>query len=112
MARSGGLSVRGESFVAQDLDYVQQLAARHPSLYETITRFEMQPGTADALIGAGARGPGRLLEDAGFGGLPWIQKGMTDAVHIKAELGAVTYGLRPGSAGIFNSRIIGFGPLG
>lgn len=37
---------------------------------------------------------------------------MTDAVHIKAELGAVTYGLRPGSVNIFNSRILGFEELG
>jgi len=33
---------------------------------------------------------------------------MTEAVHIKAELGAITYGLRSGSAAIFNSRILSF----
>jgi hypothetical protein len=44
----------------------------------------------------------------GFGEMRAIEKGMTDAVHIKAELGAVTYRLRSGSADIFNSRILGF----
>ena len=109
---SGGLSVRGESFVTQSLGYVQHLAARHPDLYETIVRYEMAPGTRDALLEAGARGPGLLLEEMGFGNMPAIEKGMADAVHIKAEFRAVTYGLRPGSVDIFNSRILGFGELG
>jgi hypothetical protein len=60
------------------------------------------------LLQAGARGSGRLLDEMGFGEMRAIEKGMTDAVHIKAELGAVTYRLRSGSADIFNSRILGF----
>jgi hypothetical protein len=105
---NGGLSVRGENFVTQSLGYVQQLAARHPSWYEKIVRFDMAPGTRDALLAAGVRGQGRLLDEMGFGDMPIIAKGLNDAVHIKAELGAVTYGLRSGSVNIFNSRIMGF----
>ncbi|MGH3921276.1 MAG: RHS repeat-associated core domain-containing protein, partial [Pseudonocardiaceae bacterium] len=111
LSRTGALSVRGESFVTQDLGYVQQLAARHPDLYETIVRFDMAPGTRQALVDAGARSPGRLLEESGLGHLPRIEKGMTDAVHIKGELGSINYGLRQGSANIFNRRILGFGEL-
>jgi ElaB/YqjD/DUF883 family membrane-anchored ribosome-binding protein len=108
---SGGLSVRGESFVTQELGYVQQLAARHPNLYETIVKFEVRSGTRQTLIDAGARSPGRAVDDAGLGHLPLIQKGMKDVVHVKGELGAINFGLRPGSADIFNSRIISFGKL-
>jgi RHS repeat-associated protein len=109
---SGRLVPRGESFVTQDLSYVQQLAARHPDLYETIAQFDMQPGTRDALIAGGARSPGPGLVDAGLGHLPLIGKGMNGIVHVKSELGAINFGLRSGSAEIFNSRIIRFGPLG
>ncbi len=110
LSRTGALSVRGESFVTQNLPYVEQLAARHPNLYQTIVRFEMQPGTQQALVSAGARSPGRLLVDEGLGHLPMISRGMPNVVHVKAELDAINYGLRPGSAEIFNSRILGFGP--
>lgn len=109
LRQTGALSVRGESFVTQNISYVQQLAARHPDLYESIVHFQMAPGTREALIEAGARSSGRLLEQQGLGSLPMIAKGMGDAVHIKAELGSVTYGLRPGSVHIFNSRIQTFG---
>jgi len=103
---SGGLSPRGESFVTQSLGYVQQLAARYPDLYQTIVRFDMAPGTVEALLAAGARGAGKLLDDSGLGNMQTIGKGMADVVHVKAERGAVTYGLRSGSADIFNSRIL------
>jgi hypothetical protein len=106
---SGGLAPRGESFVTQHLDYVEQLAARHPDLYEKIVRFEMQPGTRDALIAGGARSPGNALVNAGLGHLPLIGKGMNDVVHVKGELDAINFGLRSGSADIFNTRILGFG---
>jgi hypothetical protein len=109
LRQTGALSVRGESFVTQDISYVQQLAARYPDLYESIVHFQMAPGTREALIGAGARSSGRLLDEQGLGSLPTIAKGMGDAVHIKAELGSITYGLRPGSVHVFNSRILSFG---
>lgn len=108
---TGKLSVRGESFVTQDLAFVEQLGARHPKLYEVTVRFEMQPGTKQALLAVGARSRGRLLTQEGLDTLPAIGKGMTDVVHIKAEANAITYGLRPGSAAVFNSRIGKFGVL-
>jgi hypothetical protein len=103
------LSVRGESFVTQDVGYVQQLAARWPNKYETIVKFDMQPGTRQALLDAGRRSAGRLFEEQGLADIPRIGKGMPNVVHIKAEDESITYGLRPGSAHIFNSRIIRFG---
>ncbi len=109
---SGGLSPRGESFVTQDLEYVQQLAARHPDLYEIFVRFDMQVGTRDALLAAGARDPlSKQLVDAGLDDLPLIGKGMKNVVHVKGELNAITYGLRSGSASIFNSRILGLSTI-
>lgn len=111
LTETGRLTVRGESSVTQDPSFVRQLAARHPKLYEVMVRFEMQPGTRAALLEVGARSRGRLLEQEGLGGLPAIGKGMTSVVHIKAEAQAITYGLRPGSAAVFNSRIGKFGVL-
>lgn len=88
--------------------YVKQLQARRPDLYETIVRFEVQPGTREALLQHGARGPGQLLEQQGLGGLPLIRRGQLDVVHVKAEGEAINYGLRSGSARHFNERILGF----
>jgi RHS repeat-associated protein len=106
---SGALTLRGgESFVTQERSFVEQLAARHPDLYQNIVAFEMTPGTREALVAAGARGPGTVIEEAGLGNLPWIEKGMTNVVYIKAERGAITYGLRSGSVNIFNNRILSF----
>jgi hypothetical protein len=82
-----------------------------PNLYETVVKFEMKSGTRQALLDAGARSGGRLFGEVGLDYLPRIERGMTDAVHIKAERGAINYGLRPGSADIFNSRILRFWEL-
>jgi RHS repeat-associated protein len=111
LQQSGQLSVRGESFVTQDVGYVRQLAERWPAKYPEVVKFDMEPGTRQALIDAGARSGGRLLDDAGFQDMPRIVKGASDVVHVKAEGAAINYGLRPGSADIFNSRIIDFGTL-
>ncbi|MGH9180768.1 MAG: RHS repeat-associated core domain-containing protein, partial [Acidimicrobiales bacterium] len=83
LSRVKGLVPRGEAFVTQNLGYVEQLAARHPELYGTIVQFSMQPGARQALIDAGVRSSGRLLEEAGLGHLPLIEKGMRDVIHIK-----------------------------
>jgi hypothetical protein len=106
----GQLSPRGESFVTQDLGYVQQLAKRHPDLYERIVRYDMAPGTRQALIDNGARDRvlSHTLDEAGLGGLPIIGKGDRSVVHVKGEGGAINFGLRPGSADTFNCRILGF----
>jgi RHS repeat-associated protein len=106
---TGGLYPRnGETFVTQNLPYVQQLAARHPDLYERFVEFDMQPGTRQALVDNGATSGGRAVTEAGLDDLPRIQKGQPDVVHVKAEGDAVNYGLRRGSVGIFNDRIIDY----
>jgi hypothetical protein len=102
----GGIKPRhGESFVSQDLPYVRQLAARHPELYEVIVKLELAPGTKNALLASGARSQGAALDKAGLSGLPIIGRQMKGVVHVKAELDAITYGLRKDSAAIFNERI-------
>ncbi|MGI9598722.1 MAG: RHS repeat-associated core domain-containing protein, partial [Acidimicrobiales bacterium] len=110
LLRSGGLSPRGESFVSQDLGYVEQLAARNPGLYQRLVQFEMQSGTRSALLAAGARDRvlARTLRNQGLGTLPIIQKGDVSVVHVKGELDAVNFGLKSGSAEIFNCRIVSF----
>jgi len=102
------LSVSGENFVTQDLNYVKQLAVRHPDKYEVFVEFKMQSGTKDALIGSGARDASKIVQDAGLQDLPLIKKGMTNSVHIKGEGEAINYGLREGSQQLFNDRIIKF----
>ena len=101
------ISPKGESFVTQDVGYSRQLAARHPEKYDSLLEFETQPGTRDALIASGARSDGQLFKDEGLDHLPHITKGQKDVVHLKDERDSLTYGLRPGSAHIFNDRIIG-----
>jgi hypothetical protein len=109
LTETGGITVRGEKFVTQDLAYVKQLAARHPERYEVTVRFEMEPGTKAALLEGGARSNGKLFTRAGLDHLPIIRKGMTHVVHIKAETKSINYGLRPGSVALFNGRIRQFG---
>lgn len=106
--KNGTLSVSGEKFVTKDLSYIDQLAARHPNWYETVIQSDMAPGTVDSLISAGRRSSGKLLDERGFIDMPPIDKGMLDAVHVKAEGSSVNYGLRSGSQRIFNERIIRF----
>jgi RHS repeat-associated protein len=109
----------GESFVTQDLDYIRQLAARNPNEYEVLVRFEMAPGTRDALMAAGVRDEqlSHAARRMGLEDLPTFVKGqrLPGAVHVKTELDYLTFGLRRGSVDIFNSRIqsyeeIGWGP--
>jgi len=111
LPQQGGLAPRGESFVTQSRDYVQQLAARHPSKYETIVQFNMQQGTRQALIDAGARNAGQDLSAQGLDHLLILYKGMRNVVNIKLELGAINYGLRSDTAHIFNRNIIDFRAL-
>jgi RHS repeat-associated protein len=116
VTRTGAVTVRGtENFVTQDLAYVEHLAtqsarAGNPQLYENVVRFEMQPGTADALVASGARSQPTVVHEV-LEDLPTIVRGDLNVVHVKVELGSVNYGLRPGTQDIFNSRILGFGPL-
>ncbi|MEU0103547.1 polymorphic toxin-type HINT domain-containing protein [Streptomyces sp. NPDC006267] len=103
LGTNGEITVRGtENFVTQNREYLEGLrrqthrrGGRNADKYTVLVRFEMSPGTRDALIAAGKR-PGEIGQDV-------------NAVHLKSERGFDTYGLRPGSVGVFNSRIVGFG---
>ncbi|WP_435192926.1 polymorphic toxin-type HINT domain-containing protein [Streptomyces sp. NRRL F-5630] len=100
---NGEITVRGtENFVTQDREYLEGLryqthrkGGRNAEKYTVLVRYEMSPGTRDALIAVG-KSPGEIGHDV-------------NAVHLKSERGFDTYGLRPGSIGLFNSRIVGFG---
>ncbi|WP_162890457.1 DNRLRE domain-containing protein [Streptomyces olivoreticuli] len=100
---NGEITVKGtENFVTQSRDYLEGLrgrtarkGGRNAEKYTILVRFEMQSGTRDALISAG-KTPGEIGKDI-------------NAVHLKSERGADTFGLRPGSVGVFNSRITKFG---
>ncbi|MER6786184.1 RHS repeat-associated core domain-containing protein [Streptomyces sp. NPDC000658] len=103
LGANGEITVRGtENFVTQDREYLEGLryqthrkGGRNAEKYTVLVRFEMSPGTRDALITAG-KNQDEIGQDI-------------NAVHLKSERGFDTYGLRPGSVGVFNSRIIGFG---
>ncbi|SCD50642.1 intein C-terminal splicing region [Streptomyces sp. TverLS-915] len=100
---NGEITVRGtENFVTQDREYLEGLryqthrkGGRNAEKYTVLVRYEMSPGARDALIAVG-KSPGEIGHDV-------------NAVHLKSERGFDTYGLRPGSVGVFNSRIVGFG---
>ena len=103
-----GVTPRGENFVTQDRAYIEQLAARHPGTYDNIVRFEVRPGTTDAMVDAGATSRSGLIDsNPRYADLPRIGRGDTTHIHIKGE-GTVGQ-LRPrrDSADIFNSGIQG-----
>ncbi|MEV4559834.1 RHS repeat-associated core domain-containing protein, partial [Kitasatospora sp. NPDC049285] len=107
----GGLYPKfGETFVTQDEAYIRQLAARHPEDYEVLVQFEMQAGTRDALLAAGARDDpaSQAIREKGLADLPILGRGQADRVHIKAEKGFLNFGLRKKSVDIFNGRILGY----
>ncbi|MGW2046970.1 ricin-type beta-trefoil lectin domain protein [Streptomyces sp. NPDC001858] len=103
LGTNGDITVRGtENFVTQDREYLEGLryqthrrGGRNAEKYTVLVRYEMSPGTRDALIAAG-KSPDEIGQDV-------------NAVHLKSERGFDTYGLRPGSVGVFNSGIVGFG---
>jgi hypothetical protein len=103
-----GITPRGENFVTQDRAYIEQLAARHPGTYDNIVRFEMRPGTTDAMVDAGATSRSGLIDsNPRYADLPRIGRGDTTHIHIKGEGSSVNYGLRSGSADVFNTNIQG-----
>jgi IS30 family transposase len=67
-------------------------------------------GSAGHPSSSTARGP-PLLADTGLSSLPAIGRRMPDVVHVKSEGGFITFGLRRGSAHIFNDRIENYGPM-
>jgi RHS repeat-associated protein len=102
LGSNGEITVRGtENFVTQSRPYLERLrdtfvrrGGRNAEKYPILVKFEMQPGTRDALIAAG-KSSDEIGQDL-------------SAIHLKTERGADNYGLRPGSVDIFNSRIVGF----
>ena len=93
-----------ENFVTQSKKYLEGLrrqslrgGGRKAKQYTVLVRYEMARGTRAALTAAGRR-PGEIGHDL-------------DVVHLKMEHGAETFGLRPGSVNIFNSRILRFGRM-
>ncbi len=103
---NGEITVRGtENFVTESRSYLEGLrdrfarrGGRNAEKYAVLVRYEMQPGTRDALVAAG-----KLPNDIGQD---------LNAVHLKTERGFQTFGLRPGSVVIFNSRIVDFRRMG
>ncbi|GGM19757.1 DNRLRE domain-containing protein [Micromonospora yangpuensis] len=103
---NGEITVRGtENFVTQSRSYLGGLrdrfsrrGGRNAEKYSVLVQYDMQPGTRDALIGAGKL-PGNIGQDV-------------RSVHLKMERGFETFGLRPGSVNVFNSRIVGFRRMG
>ncbi|SCG06746.1 hypothetical protein GA0115259_110542 [Streptomyces sp. MnatMP-M17] len=103
LGSNGEITVRGtENFVTQSREYLEGLrhqthrrGGRNAEKYTVLVRYEASPGTRDALTSIG-KTAGDIGQDI-------------NAVHLKSERGYDTYGLRPGSVGVFNSRIVGFG---
>jgi hypothetical protein len=73
-----------------------------------LVRYQMKPGTRDALIAA-ARGSGANIEAIREAyGLHLDEIGQSlDFVHLKLEREGLNFGLRPGSVDVFTSRILG-----
>ncbi|WP_432171716.1 RHS repeat-associated core domain-containing protein [Streptomyces sp. 1222.5] len=109
----GEITPRGENFVTQEPDYVTGIAerftrrgGRNALKYTHLVRYEMEPGTRDALIAAG-RGSGdniAAIREAFGIDLDEIGESV-DFVHVKMERGGLNFGLRENSADVFNSNI-------
>jgi RHS repeat-associated protein len=106
LGTNGEITVKGtENFVTQSRGYLEGLRSRVASRggpnadkYSVLVRYEMAPGTRDALIAAG-KSPEDIGQDL-------------NAVQLKMERGAETFGLRPGSVDVFNSMINDFESVG
>lgn len=115
LGSNGEIVPKYENFVTQSRDYVERLrnmnlrrGGRSAEKYTRLMRYEMQAGTREALIAAG-RGSGSnitAIKDA-FG-IDLEEIGSSKShIHVKLERGDLNFGLRSGSADVFNSRIIG-----
>jgi RHS repeat-associated protein len=103
-----GITPRGENFITKDVGYINQLAARDPGVYDDLVRFEVKPGTTQAMQDVGATSRSNLVDNnPALRDLPRIQRGQTDVIHIKGEGTSINYGLREHSAHVFNDRIQG-----
>ncbi|MDX2542566.1 DUF6531 domain-containing protein [Streptomyces sp. WI04-05B] len=111
---NGEITPRGENFVTQEPDYVTGIAerfarrgGRNAQKYTHLVRYEMEPGTRDALIAAGRGSGDNIAAIRESFGLHLDEIGeSTEFVHVKLERGGLNFGLREGSADVFNSRIL------
>ncbi|MFG3017005.1 RHS repeat-associated core domain-containing protein [Streptomyces sp. NPDC048254] len=110
----GEITPRGENFVTQEEDYVRGIAerfgrrgGRNAQKYTHLVRYEMEPGTREALIAAGRGSGDNIAAIKEAFGLHLDEIGeSTQFVHVKMERGGLNFGLREGSAGVFNSNIL------
>ncbi len=104
--------IHGESFVTRSLEYQIHMWFTSKQKYDVCVIFLMETGTEEAMrqYGVGAVSPGAVDVDPSLAHLESISSippsRKKDVIHIKAEVGALNYGLRDNSAAIFNSRII------
>ncbi|WP_371669795.1 DUF6531 domain-containing protein [Streptomyces sp. NBC_00289] len=111
---NGEITPRGENFVTQEADYVTGIAerfarrgGRNAQKYTHLVRYEMKPGTRDALIAAGRGSGDNITAIREAYGLHLDEIGeSTEFVHVKMERGGLNFGLRDGSAHVFNSNIL------
>ncbi|MGI5427499.1 RHS repeat-associated core domain-containing protein [Streptomyces sp. CA-179760] len=110
----GEITPRGENFVTQESDYVTGIAerfarrgGRNAQKYTHLVRYEMEPGTRDALIAAGRGSGDNIAAIRESFGIHLDEIGeSTQFVHVKLERGGLNFGLREGSAHVFNSNIL------
>ena len=110
----GEITPRGENFVTQESDYVTGIAerfarrgGRNAQKYTHLVRYEMAPGTRDALIAAGRGSGDNIAAVHEAFGIHLDEIGESaDFVHVKLERGGSNFGLRENSADVFNSNIL------
>ncbi|WP_369033603.1 RHS repeat-associated core domain-containing protein [Streptomyces adonidis] len=110
----GEITPRGENFVTQEADYVTGIAerftrrgGRNAQKYTHLVRYEMEPGTRDALIAAGRGSGDNIAAIRESFGIHLDEIGeSTQFVHVKLERGGLNFGLREGSADVFNANIL------
>jgi hypothetical protein len=101
-----------ELFVTQNLNYVASKSISDTTDYGVMVKWIMRPGTVAALLSKGGIDNSIFDNIPVLRNLPHINEGDPDQVHIKFERGAITYGLRRNTVGLFNQRIMRFRKIG
>jgi hypothetical protein len=101
-----------ESFVTQDSNYVATKSISDPISYGIMLKWRMQAGTVATLLSRGGIDNSIADNRPALRYLPHIREGDPNQVHIKYEKGAITYGLRRNTVGVFNDRIKSFRKIG
>jgi RHS repeat-associated protein len=113
-AAQGRLSLKSDTrelFVTQSLNYVATLSMRD-SRFPVIVKYNMILGTREALISRGAIDSSIQEKVPALRHLPHVEQHNPDQVHLKYERGALTFGLRKNTIGIFNGGIKSFRQIG